>query len=426
MKKLVALLLCLLLAVPMATVAEEKVDITLWVYPVGSWADAGTVNGFVSEFHNVHPDISVTVRHLESDDDQLTSAIRAGTAPDMILAGPERLVADWGAAGKMLDISDLWTDEALADISATSESIVNACKGNDGIYYAYPLCMTTYCMVIDRAAFAAADALQYIDEETRTWTTEDFENALRALSSAGSNPVAIVDCGVQYGDEGVRALVNNLFSGTFTNEEHTAYTADSPENIQALQKLVDLVNEGVLAADPSGEAYDENELFCNGTVKMSFSWSASAASSLTSLTEETEIEPLPMAFPSDDGIPELCGDIWGFGIFDNKDEARASAAKEFIRFICDDAVQGPQSVYATGFFPVRASFGDIYINTEKGQNSEFTIFSRYLGDLYQVSPGWTAQRAEWRSLLQRVFEGGDVAAEVAAYVTNANASINVR
>ena len=145
---------------------------------------------------------------------------------------------------------------------------------------------------------------------------------------------------------------------------------------------MDLVNEGVLTADPSIVAGDEIALFCNGTAKMSFCWNASAAvSNKASLAEG--IDPLPMAFPSDDGVPELCGGIWGFGIFDNGDEAKAAAAKEFIKFVCDDAEQGPQSVYATGLFPVRASFGDIYTGTDKAENAEFAIFMPHLSDYYQ-------------------------------------------
>ena len=155
---------------------------------------------------------------------------------------------------------------------------------------------------------------------------------------------------------------------------------------------------------------------------MSFCWNASAAvSNKASLAEG--IDPLPMAFPSDDGVPELCGGIWGFGIFDNGDEAKAAAAKEFIKFVCDDAEQGPQSVYATGFFPVRASFGDIYTGTDKAENAEFSIFMPYLGDYYNVTPGWNTQRTEWWNMLQRIFAGGDVATEVGVYVTNSNASI---
>ena len=424
MRKLFALLLCLMMLLPTASLAEEKVDITLWTYPIGNWTNAETVDAIIANFNAVYPNISVTVQYLDyqSGDDQVTSAIEAGTTPDIIMEGPERLVTNWGAAGKMLDLSDLWTEEALADISATSEAVVAACKGVDGKYYEYPLCMTTHCMVIDRAAFEAADALQYLDEETRTWTTDGFVSALRALTEAGFNPTGIVYCGGQGGDQGTRALVNNLYSGQFTNADHTAYTADSEENIKGLQLLVDLVNEGVLTADPSIVAGDEIALFCNGTAKMSFCWNASAAvSNKASLAEG--IDPLPMAFPSDDGVPELCGGIWGFGIFDNGDEAKAAAAKEFIKFVCDDAEQGPQSVYATGFFPVRASFGDIYTGTDKAENAEFSIFMPYLGDYYNVTPGWNTQRTEWWNMLQRIFAGGDVATEVGVYVTNSNASI---
>ena len=185
MKKLFALLLCLMMVLPMASLAEEKVDITLWTYPIGNWTNAETVDAIIANFNAVYPNISVTVQYLDyqSGDDQVTSAIEAGTTPDIIMEGPERLVTNWGAAGKMLDLSDLWTEEALADISATSEAVVAACKGVDGKYYEYPLCMTTHCMVIDRAAFEAADALQYLDEETRTWTTDGFVSALRALTA---------------------------------------------------------------------------------------------------------------------------------------------------------------------------------------------------------------------------------------------------
>ncbi|NLO85965.1 MAG: extracellular solute-binding protein [Clostridiales bacterium] len=424
MKKLLALLLCMMMLLPTMAMAEETVDITLWTYPIGNWTNAETVDGIIANFNVTHPNVNVTVQYLDyqSGDDQVTTAIEAGTTPDIIMEGPERLVTNWGAAGKMLDISDLWTEEALADIGATSEAVVAACQTAEGVFYEYPLCMTTHCMVIDKAAFEAADAMQYINEETHTWTTEGFENALRALAAAGVNPTGIVYCGGQGGDQGTRALAMNLYSAQFASADHTAYTMNSEEGIKGIQKLVDLVNDGVLTADPAIVAGDEIALFCNGTAKMSFCWNASAAvSNKASMAEG--IVPFPMAFPSDDEQPELCGGIWGFGLFDNGDDARAAAAKDFVKFVCDDAEQGPQSVYATGFFPVRASFGDIYAGTEKAENADFAIFMPFLGDYYNVTSGWATQRTEWWNMLQRVFGGGDVATEVGAYVDASNASI---
>ena len=425
MKKLLALLIALMMMVPAVVgLADDEVTITLWTYPIGAWGQEATVNEIIANFNAAYPNIKVNVQYLDytNGDAQVSTAIEAGTTPDIVMEGPERLVTTWGAAGKMLDLSDLWTEEALADISATSEAVVAACKSTDGVYYEYPLCMTTHCMVINYNDFEAAGALQYIDVEKHTWTTEGFVNALRALAAAGFMPTGTVYCGGQGGDQGTRALAMNLYSASFTNPEHTAYTMDSENGLKGLQLLVDLCKEGVLEYDPGIVAGDEIALFCNSTLSMGFCWNASAAvSNQASLADDVKV--FPMAFPSDDGIPELCGGIWGFGIFDNGDAARAEAAKTFIRFVCDDAVQGPASVYASGFFPVRASFGDIYAGTEKAANADYAIFMPYLGDYYNVTSGWAVQRTEWWNMLQRIFAGGDVAAEVGVYINNSNAAI---
>ena len=421
MKKLVALLLCLVLALPVFALADDTVEITLWTYPIGSWGNAETVDGIIASFNEAHPEIKVTVQYLDytSGDDQVTTAIEAGTTPDIIMEGPERLVANWGAAGKMLDISDLWDEDVKADIIAASPAVEAACKNADGIYYEYPLCMTTHCMVINYNDFEAAGALQYIDEETHTWTTEGFLNALDALNAAGYVPTAVVYCGGQGGDQGTRALVTNLYSGQFTNADHSAYTMDSEENVKALTLLQQLVNDGKLDADPGIVAGDEIALFCNSTISMGFCWNASAAvSNKASLADDVKV--FPMAFPSDDGVPELQGGIWGFGLFNNGDEAKVAAAKTFVKYVCDDAEQAAKSVYASGFVPTRASLGDVYAGTDKEENGEYAIFMPFLGDYYQVTPNWAAQRTEWWNLLQRIFAGGDVAAETAVYCTNAN------
>ena len=344
MKKLIALFLCLILALPAFALADDQVEITLWTYPIGSWGNAETVDGIIKDFNAVHPEIKVTVQYLDyqSGDDQVTTAIEAKTTPDIIMEGPERLVANWGAAGKMLDISDLWAD-TKDDIIAASAAVEAACKNAEGVYYEYPLCMTTHCMVINYNDFEKAGALQYIDEEKHTWTTEGFLNALDALSAAGFVPTAVVYCGGQGGDQGTRALVTNLYSGQFTAPDHSAYTMDSEANIKALQLLQQLVKDGKLDADAGIVAGDEIALFCNSTISIGFCWNASAAvSNKASLAEDVKV--FPMAFPSDDGVPELQGGIWGFGLFDNGDEAKVAAAKTFVKWVCDDPAQ-PRRAY---------------------------------------------------------------------------------
>lgn len=112
----------------------DSTEITLWTYPIGQWQKEETVNGFIAEFNKQHPEIKVNVEYLDykNGDDKVTTAIEAKNTPDIIFEGPERLVSNWGAKGLMVDLTDLWTEEAVADISETSQAVVNACKGTDG------------------------------------------------------------------------------------------------------------------------------------------------------------------------------------------------------------------------------------------------------------------------------------------------------
>ena len=408
--------------------AEEAgvaADITLWTYPVGGFGDAAKLQAVLDAFAAAYPDINVSVEYIDyqSGDDQVTSAIEAGTTPDLILEGPERLVANWGAKGKMVDLGDLWTEEVTADIVANSAAVEAACKSPDGVYYEYPLCMTTHTMVINKGVFEAADALQYINEDG-TWTTENFEKALTAVKESGLvQQTGIVYCGGQGGDQGTRALAMNLYSGQFTNAEHTEWTMNNEAGVKGLQQLVDWCEAGILDNDPGIVAGDEIPLFTNGTIAMSFCWNAAMPITHAEALAASGVEAMPVAFPSEDGVPELCGGIWGFGIFDNGDAAKIEAAKTFIKFVCDDEAQAPESVKISGYFPVKASLGNVYAGTEdEARMTTFANFAPWLGGYYNVTLGWAEQRTAWWNLLQQIFAGDDVQAAADAYAETCNAA----
>lgn len=421
MKKLFALLLACMMLMPLvfANAQGEKTEITLWTYPIGNWGKQETLDEFIKAFNEKYPNVSVKVQLLSygDGDAQVTTALEAKTAPDIIMEGPERLVSNWGVKGKMVDLADLWTEEALKDISATSEAVVKACKSPDGVFYEYPLCMTTHTMAINKEAFEKANAMQYLDAENRTWTTDNFVKAMKALKDSGVAVTGAVYCGGQGGDQGTRALAMNLYSAQFTDPEHTKYTMNEEKGVKGLKLLQDMVKDGLLVSDAGIAAKEELQNFAAGVFNMSFCWNAANA---MAYANDVKFTPFAMAFPSDDGVPELAGGIWGFGIFNNGDEAKIAAAKDFIRFMCDDKAQVKKSVYATGFFPVRSSVGDVYTGTEKESFKEFQRFMPYLGDYYAVTPNWPEQRTEWWNLLQRIFQNGDVQAEADVYAKNVN------
>ena len=413
MKKLIAMLLALVMVLGMAactvekapettapaaegntpadtTPAAENIEISLWTYPIGNWVDEATVASLIADFNAVYPNITVKVEYLDytNGDDKVNTAIEGNQAPDIIMEGPERLIANWGEKGLLVDLKDLVP-------AGTYESVAATCTSANGEMYELPVCMITHCMAINRDVFEAAGALQYLNEETRTWNSvEDFFKAVQAVYDAGHEYVGTVYCGGQGGDQGTRALVTNLGGGTYANAEHTAYTYASTENATALSRLY--AQDGI-NFDPSIVAGDEITQFVNGTFQMAFCWNISQE---VNNADALGFDVLPMAFPSD-STPSLQGGIWGFGVFNNGDEAKIEAAKTFIKFMTESDEQYFKAVAASTFAPCRELANVADLNPLL---PEYTLVAPMMGDYYQITTNWTNARTEWWNMLQRVMD----------------------
>lgn len=384
---------------------EPETELTLWTFPVGNWGNLTAVSGLIAGFHKEYPQIHVTVECLDYDsgDEKIQEAAARGSAPDLVFEGPERLVAGWGEQGLLADLSDLWESDAAGGIY---ENIRNACRHKNGAYYEFPVCMTAHCMAINYDLFQKSGALLYINEKTHTWTTRDFIHAVHALYDYGQKRVGVIYCKNQSGDQGTRALVNNLYGGRFTNEEHSEYMVDSPANRKALKLLKEL--EGI-TFEPDMTAADEIDSFCRGELAMAFCWNASIEITQTVNDMVRGFEIFPMAFPTDAEEPSLQGGIWGFGIFDNGDEKRVDAAKTFIRYMTEHDDKYKRAVLTSSFWPVR-TMQEVYENDQL--MTEYSGFMQYMGDYYQVTPGWTKAREEWWKMLQKIGNGKDIDAAV--------------
>ena len=122
------------------------------------------------------------IDRLAAERSRVLVAIEGGSAPDLIMEGPERLVANWGAKGVMAPLNALWTDDAKKDIY---ESVNSACHNEKGDYYEYPLCMTAHCMAVNMTKVKEVGADKYIDTDKHTWSTEGFLNTVDALYKGG-------------------------------------------------------------------------------------------------------------------------------------------------------------------------------------------------------------------------------------------------
>lgn len=391
----------------------QTMELTLWTFPIGNWGNPTAVASMLSAFHKDYPGIHVNVEYLsyDSGDDKISQAAANGTLPDLVMEGPERLVANWGEKGWMVDLSDLWESETAGEIY---DNIREACHYRNGAYYEFPICMSAHCMAINYDMFREADALCYIDEETHTWSTENFIKAVEALHTYADAreeniSAGIVYCKNQSGDQGTRALVNNLYGGTFTDAAHTVYTVDSEENKKALQLLYDL--EGI-DFEPSATSGDAIDLFCRKETAMCFCWNGALEVQQTINHPELDFEVFPMAFPTDQDAPRLQGGIWGLGIFDTGDQERIAAAKTFIRYMTENDVPYTRAVRASSYWPVR-DMGNLYENDRL--MTEYSIFMPYMGDYYQITPEWSTARTAWWQLLAKIGEGADVSEAVRGF-----------
>ena len=53
--------------------------------------------------------------------------------------------------------------------------------------------------------------------------------------------------------------------------------------------------------------------------------------------------------------------------------------------------------------------------------SEYFILREFLGDYYQVTPGWAEARTAWWTMLQSIADGADIAEAAAEFENSANA-----
>ena len=407
---------------PAASSPAATQEISLWTYPIGGWGDEKQVTALTDAFL-ADTGIKVNVEYLAyaDGDDKVNAAITANGAPDLIMEGPERLVANWGAKGYMVDLAGMLDDTDKAEIN---DAVLSACINAEGAMYEYPLVMTAHCMAVNLNAFKEAGADQYLNLDTHTWTTEDFTKAVAALYDHYGETVGAVYCAGQGGDQGTRALVNNLYGGTFTTEDHSGYTWNDANNIKALELLKGM--DGI-AFDASLAGGDEIAKFYQGVLKMAFCWNI--AQQLNPNQAGTGAEKTItgddiafMAFPSETGEAKLQGGIWGFGIFNNGDDAKIEAAKTFIKYMCDSE-HTADAVKAASYFAVRDAAEGADLSTIWADNAimaEYNKLMPMLGDYYQVTAGWAQARTSWWNMLQDIGEGADIAATVDTFMAEAN------
>ena len=371
----------------------QPITLRFWVYNEGDWSESAgqkLLAGLGEEWGHVTVEWKMVD---DTDQAALSAAIEAGQGPDLLLGTVSQLQHARRNGAGTVDVSDLMKD-AYAPVR-------DACT-DGGVVFAAPIAMEVTAMAVNLDVFRASGAVQYIDQENHTWTTEGFINAMKVLSSSPTIPQAAkLYCGGQNEDEGTRALVTNLYGGSVTDEAHTHYILNEQPTVDALQLLQKMNG---MAFDDAITGDDENVLFRQQQLAMTFCWDSAQS-------EAEDFTAFPMFYPTDQDHAVLPGEVWALGVVaQDSDKAEAALAVAHHLLRSDSAYQSLLSL--TGHYAVKATDSD----------DLWASFAAYMAPYEQDAPGWAIARSEWWQMLQRIGHGADVALEADTFCTNANAA----
>lgn len=225
MKKLVSLILALAVALSLtgAAFAEEPVTITYATFSA-SGAQEETLKKMVEVFEEKNPDIKVDVQLTGYDDyfTKLATTVGGGNAPDVFEMNMENFLA-YMLRGACADLT------GLVDPASYSEGTLSAVS-SDGKLYAVPMSFSTCVLFYNKALFDQA-GIDYPDD---TWTWTEAQAAAEKIRALGDDIWGYYQP-ISY-NEFYKSVKGN--GGSLLNEDYTAFTVNTPENVAALEAML--------------------------------------------------------------------------------------------------------------------------------------------------------------------------------------------
>jgi len=225
MKKLVSLVLAVAMLLSLVSVASaEDVTITYACFSAaGSQED--TLKKMVEVFESKNPGIKVDVQLTGYNDyfTSLATKVGGGNAPDVFEMNMENFLA-YMLRGQCLDLTDMGI--AKDNYSTGTLSAVSS----NGKLYAVPESFSTCLLFYNKALFDQAGVAYPTDD----WTWADVQTAAEKIRALGDDTWGYYQP-VTY-NELYKSIAGN--GGSLLNADYTAFTVNSPENVEVLDAMI--------------------------------------------------------------------------------------------------------------------------------------------------------------------------------------------
>ncbi|PYI53458.1 ABC transporter substrate-binding protein [Paenibacillus flagellatus] len=393
---------------------DEKTELTIWMTQVGTLR-AGQKPGdwvkedLIPEWNKLYPNIKVNVEVIPFDgiNEKITTAIASSTAPNILLDVPVRTLA-YAQMGAVAPLDDVIPAKDLEQIKKNPDVMKMVSVNNQIVTMPYSANLVG--LILNKSLWKEAGAENLLpQDEFRTWTTDEFKAALKAVANKDKGVYGMTLFALnEQGDQ----LYNNLMvthgAKLFTDDYSKFTAADSPASEQALQFVKSLVDEGLVHPHPETlsavNALDYWKQRKNGMVVAGTAHADIIKNGLKDGSVVGPNEYMYVNFPSPTKGKSALKMEFGFGVvFKSKDALKDKWAKKFLYWS-----QTGSQTYATAsktFNP----FGDAPAWTK--DDPELQFLAKLAGKAKEwpvVDPGWGIKgypemRAAMFPEMQRMF-----------------------
>ena len=281
MKKLLVLVLALLMVLSSSAFAATELEMNYWMSEQESGIMAA-VEAFNASQDEIHVNASTVPWGQYWD--KLITGLPAGSAPDIFSINALN-VRDYAKNGYLLDITDLF-ESGHVDVTKFPQHVIDIHTVN-GTLWGIPKDFDSIAVFYNKDMFDAAGVAYPADD----WTWDDFIETAKALTDAenGIYGVAVAASGQAWGYDYIYGNGGEVF------DENGACVVNSPEAIEAMQKLADaILVEGVSPSVEDQVELDGHTRFLSGMIAMNFGGSWNMGTYVEAFGDRLGVVALPI------------------------------------------------------------------------------------------------------------------------------------
>lgn len=336
MKKLLAVLLCLSMLLPLTALAEsESVELTFWIRTGDAFLEDQ-----VAAYMAANPQVKITLEPVGSSYGDLRTkfslGIQSGELPDISIAGWSGIGTLYDA-GAIVDIASLeGSGEVMSDVI---ETFAQRCLYKDATI-AIPYQVSSPVMyynktMLDAAGIAVPNTFDELKEAAAACVQKNDAGETTVYGFTTASDINWYICPMIYN-----------FGGSFFDEEGNV-TLTTDAHLKLYTWWADMVKIGALAPNQHATAQED---FCNGAVAFMFHSCASYRTIKEAVGDAFELGVA--YFPGQESQQVNMG---GNGIIMfTRDEARQQAALDLIAYLLQPE-QLSHVVENSGYLPISRS-----------------------------------------------------------------------